>query len=72
MPLHRVSAGEQAQTAGYLNATSSLLGAGQVAKGWKTTNATRTPASGGNGWGRACVFRWEILAFADPTLCSTR
>lgn len=41
--------GDTAQTAGYLNATSSVLSAyGTVAKGWKTTNAT-TPAAGGNG-----------------------
>jgi hypothetical protein len=40
--------GDSAQTAGYLNATSSVLSAyGTVAKGWKTTNAT-TPAAGGN------------------------
>lgn len=43
--------GKQAQQAGYLNATSTILGAaGGMAKGWKTpsTNGT-TPAAGGNG-----------------------
>ena len=42
--------GSQAQQAGYLNATSSILGGVSVAaKGWKTgTNAT-TPAVGGSG-----------------------
>lgn len=42
--------GDQAQQAGYLNATSSILGGvSTAAKGWKTgTNAT-TPAAGGNG-----------------------
>lgn len=42
--------GSQAQQAGYLNATSSILGVvSTAAKGWKTgTNAT-TPAAGGNG-----------------------
>ncbi len=43
--------GSQAQQAGYLNATSTILGAaGGMAKGWKSpaSNGT-TPAAGGNG-----------------------
>lgn len=48
---HRVK-GSQAQQAGYMNATSSLLAGGyQIAKGWKTdqrptTNGTITQAGG--------------------------
>lgn len=43
--------GKQAQQAGYLNATSTILGAaGGMAKGWKTpSNNGTTPAAGGNG-----------------------
>lgn len=43
--------GSQAQQAGYLNATSSLLSAyGTAARGWKTPSSNGTvPASGGNG-----------------------
>lgn len=38
--------GSQAQSAGYLNATSSILGAaGSVAKGWKTPSTATTPTT---------------------------
>ncbi len=44
--------GEQAQQAGYLNATSSLLSAAGIygrASGWKSSTNATVPASGGNG-----------------------
>lgn len=44
--------GEQAQQAGYLNATSSLLSAAGSygrASGWKSSTNATVPASGGNG-----------------------
>lgn len=42
--------GKQAQQAGYLNATSTILGAaGTAAKGWKQGSNGSTPAAGGNG-----------------------
>lgn len=44
--------GSQAQQAGYLNATSSLLSAASYgAKGWKSSTNATTPAAGGNGKG---------------------
>lgn len=42
--------GSQAQQAGYLNATSTVLGAaGGMAKGWKQGTNGSTPTAGGNG-----------------------
>lgn len=42
--------GSQAQQAGYLNATSSILGGvSATARGWKTSTNATTPAAGGNG-----------------------